>query len=233
MTRLLNAGLSCVSSQGRTIHDGMAYPDSDGMPIADNTLQFRWIVTFQGGLDAAFRADPNVFVAGDLLWYPVEGEPKLCAAPDVMVAFGRPKGSRGSYMQWLEGGVAPQVVFEVMSPNNRPGEMIRKFQFYERHGVEEYYLHDPDKAAFDGWLRAGNCLEPIAEVDGWISPRLEVRFDLSGDELRVLGPAGRPFATYVELVQQREELAQQREAQQLRAERLAAQLRALGIEPDA
>ena len=37
-------------------------------PIADNTLPFRWIVTIQGGLDAWFRHDPNVFVAEDPLW---------------------------------------------------------------------------------------------------------------------------------------------------------------------
>jgi hypothetical protein len=26
------------------------------------------------GCDALFKDDPNVFVAGDLLWYPVEGK---------------------------------------------------------------------------------------------------------------------------------------------------------------
>jgi hypothetical protein len=73
------------------------YPESDGKPMADNTKQFPWIVTIEGGLDAQYRDDPNVFVAGDLLWYPVEGRPVIRAAPDVMVAFGRPKGDRGSY----------------------------------------------------------------------------------------------------------------------------------------
>ena len=87
------------------------YPDSDGQPMADNTLQFQWIVTLQGGLDAMFRDDPNVFVAGDLLWYPVEGNNKLRVAPDALVAFGRPKGYRGSYMQWEEDGIgAPSGV---------------------------------------------------------------------------------------------------------------------------
>ena len=32
----------------------MVYPESDGKPMADNTKQFRWIVTVQGGLDALF-----------------------------------------------------------------------------------------------------------------------------------------------------------------------------------
>ena len=87
--------------------------------MSDNTLQFQWIVTIKGGLDALFRHDPDVFVAGDLLWYPVEGKPKIRIGPDVLVAFGRPKGERGSYRQWEEGGIAPQVVFEILSPGNR------------------------------------------------------------------------------------------------------------------
>ncbi len=89
--------------------------------MSDNTLQFEWIVTIKEGLEAVFRNDPQVFVAGDLLWYPVQGNPKIRTAPDVLVAFGRPKGYRGSYRQWEEGGIAPHVVFEVLSPGNRPG----------------------------------------------------------------------------------------------------------------
>ena len=30
----------------------IVYPDSDGQPMAENTLQFRWIVTIEGGLEA-------------------------------------------------------------------------------------------------------------------------------------------------------------------------------------
>jgi len=241
MTQLRQANPLTLYADGRTIHDGISYPDDDGLPMSDNTLQFQWIVTLQGGLDARFRDDPDVFVAGNHLWYPVQGEPKVRAAPDAMVIFGRPKGYRGSYIQWLEGGIAPQVVFEVLSPNNRPAEMARKFQFYERYGVEEYYVYNPDRPALDGWLReGGGGLAPIPRIDGWISPRLQIRFDLSGDELQVFGPDGQPFCTYVELTRQRDDLAlqrddlaRQREAERQRAERLAAQLRALGLEPEA
>ena len=201
------------------------YPDSDGQPISDNTLQFQWIVTLQGGLDALFRDDPDVFVAGDLLWYPIEGDNTVRAAPDVMVVFGRPKGYRGSYQQWEEDGIAPQVVFEVLSPHVRVGETVSKFQFYAHFGVEEYYVYDPHNVALTGWLRRGENLVEITQVDGWTSPRLGVRFDLSSGDLQVFGPDGEPFATYVEVVEQRE-----RERQ--RAERLAAQLRGLGVEPN-
>jgi Uma2 family endonuclease len=77
------------------------YPDSDGKPMADNTKQFRWIVTIKENLECLFAENNNVFIAGDLLWYPVRGDNKICQAPDAMVVFGRPKGDRGSYKQWF------------------------------------------------------------------------------------------------------------------------------------
>ncbi len=218
-----------IDDTGPTIE----YPDSDGKPIADNTLQFRWIATLQGALNALFADRPDVFVAGDLLWYAVEGDPTARTAPDAMVAFGRPKGYRGSYKQWVEGGIAPQVVFEVLSPGNRRAELARKLAFYDRHGVEEYYQYDPDRVRLKGWLRTDGRLEPIAATDGWVSPRLGVRFDMSGAELVLYRPDGRPFATYQELAEQRDALAEQRDAERRRAERLAERLRALGIDPEA
>jgi Uma2 family endonuclease len=223
----------------------IVYPDSDGQPLAENTLQFQWIVTIKEGLDWMFRDRPDVFVAGDLLWYPVEGHPEIRVAPDALLAFGRPKGYRGSYKQWEEGGIAPQVVFEVLSPNNRYAEMYRKLKFYEQYGVEEYYLYDPDNINTQGWKREDNGLVELPGLDRWISPRLSIRFDLSGPELAIYGPDGQRFLTYQEIAgvrdraaQERDEVArerylaaQERDAERLRAERLAAQLRSMGIEP--
>lgn len=202
----------------------IVYPESDGKPMADNTRQFRYIVTIQGGLDALFRDDPDVFVASDLLWYPVEGNNQVRVAPDVMVAFGRPKGDRGAYLQWREGNIAPQVVFEVLSPGNTPLEMARKLNFYERYGVEEYYVYDPDRGELAGWRRVGDKFEEVTPMEGWISPRLGVRFNLEGAELVLTRPDGRRFETFVEL-------NERAEAERQRAERLAERLRALGVDP--
>ena len=201
------------------------YPESDGQPMADNTKQFRWIVTIQGSLDALFKDDNNVFVAGDLLWYPVEENNTISKAPDVMVVFGRPKGDRGSYQQWQENNIAPQVVVEILSPGNRLTEMLNKLRFYERYGVEEFYIYDPDRGDLGGWLRSGEELREINPIAGWVSPRLGVRFELSSEGLELYRPDGQKFATYVELDRQREVAI-------ARAERLAAKLRELEIDPD-
>ncbi len=223
----------------RTKHE-VIYPESDGLPLADNTKQFRWITTIKGGLDAIFLDDPNVFVAGNLLWYPVEGEVEICVAPDVFVAFGRPKGDRGSYRQWLEGNIAPLAVFEIVSPGNTVGQLTEKFRFYDNYGVEEYYLYDPDHFELDGWIRKSGRLKKIKEVSGWTSPRLGVRFELPNGELRLYDPAGVEILTYGEIFRQREDERRakekailEKEAASERVEKLAAQLKALGIEPEA
>lgn len=239
----------------------IVYPDSDGQPMADNTLQFRWIVTIQGGFDALYRDKPDVFVAGDLLWYPVEGRPDIRQAPDTLIAFGRPKGYRGSYIQHREGGVAPQLVVEVLSPGNTAREMTRKLSFYQRYGVEEYYVYDPDHGTLDGWVRREQQLDEIDLMQGWVSPRTGVRFGLDGADLVLTRPDGERFKSYVELEQERSEAAAARaeaetaraeaetaraeaeaaraEAEAARAEaearaaQLAARLRAAGIDPEA
>jgi Uma2 family endonuclease len=226
----------------------IVYPESDGKPMADNTKQFDTIVMIHTGIAAQFHDNPDVFVAGDLLWYPVERDNKTSIAPDILVAFGRPKGYRGSYLQWREGGIAPQVVFEIISPNNTWREMIHKQGFYERFGVEEYYLYDPDRGDLVGWLRQGDHLIPIEDMQGWASPRLGVTFRLTSEgELDLFHPDGERFEYAAESVlraqaerqraeaeRQRAETERQRaETEHTRAEQLAAKLRELGVDPDA
>ena len=177
------------------------YPDSDGKPMADNTRQFDTIVMIQGGLAALFADRSDVFVAGDLLWYPVEGNPDIRVAPDAMVVFGRPPGYRGSYIQHQEDHIAPQVTFEVLSPSNTRAEVRDKLDFYDRYGVEEYYEYDPGRGTLKGWVRRSGRLEPIPRMEGWVSPLLGIRFSLEGTSLALYRPDGRRFETFVELDQ--------------------------------
>jgi Uma2 family endonuclease len=208
------------------------YSDSDGKPIADNTKQFRWIVVIQQNLEWMFAANPNVFVAGDLLWYPVEGDNKTRTAPDVMVVLGRPKGDRGSYKQWEEENLPPQVVFEILSPGNTRAEMSRKLLFYNQFGVDEYYLYDPDRNELSGWLRREGFLDLIEPMADWVSPQLQIRFDVSGDELQIYRPEGQRFLSYVEIAKRAEEERQRAEKAEEKANRLAKRLREMGIDPE-
>jgi len=216
----------------------IVYPDSDGQPMSDNTLQFQWIVTIKENLELLFSNNPNVFVAGNLLWYPIEGNNTIRRAPDAMVVFGRPKGYRGSYKQWEENNIAPQVVFEILSPGNTIKEMANKLQFYQQYGVEEYYLYDPYKVDLGGWQRINEQLTIIEEIQGWVSPILGIRFEIA-EELQIFTPTGERFLTFVELGQLNQQMEQQLQQERQRAEQAEARLKeleerlkSLGVDPN-
>ncbi|MDJ1185512.1 Uma2 family endonuclease [Roseofilum casamattae] len=249
--------------------DARLYPDSDGKPMADNTVQFRLMTTIVGGLSALFQERDDVFVAGDLLWYPkkagtvtaVEQNLPFRQAPDVMVVFGVEPKDRGSYKQWEEGNIVPQVAMEILSPSNSKGEMEDKFQFYDYYGVEEYYVYNPKQNTLQGWLRSQGRLTEIAQMEGWTSPLLQVRFSTLSQDLQVFAPSGEAFGTYADVVHDRDRQQQRadgaefdRDRQQQRADtaelerdrateraesaesdlqQLREKLRQLNIDPDA
>jgi len=236
------------------------YPSSDGQPMAESTIQYKLIVKIKEGCESLFKDDQNVFVAADLLWYPVEGRNDISQAPDMMVIFGRPKGDRLSYIQYREDNVTPQVAFEIRSHNDSQTKMNKKLSFYQRYGVEEYYLYDPERNELQGWQRIEGMLEVIEPMEGWVSPRLGVRFELGEEGLEIYRPDGEKFLSYGELEEQRaldrqrlqqeaqraeqeaqraeqatqraEQATQRAEQEAQKAERLAAKLRELNIDPD-
>jgi Uma2 family endonuclease len=203
----------------QTTPDGsIFYPESDAKPMSDNTRQFRWIVILAGNLAALFRDRADVFVSGNQFWYPVEGEPEVRSAPGVYAVFGRPKGQRSSYKQWEEDNVPMTVVFEILSPSKTVPEMNDKLAWYEEHGVEEYYVYDPDSNRLYGYVRRGEVLVRVRGMNGFVSPRLGIRFDLAGPELVVRSPDGRPFLTFEELEAERARAVQRAEQAEQRAE---------------
>jgi Uma2 family endonuclease len=193
--------------------------------MADNSKQFRWIVILAVNLSALFHQRADVYVGGNLYWYPEQGEDEKRAAPDVFVVFGRPKGDRSSYKQWEEGNIPLTVVFEVLSPSKSVPEMIEKHAFYDEHGVEEYYIYDPEKNNLFGYVRGVETLVGIRKVNGFVSPRLGIRSDLSGSEMVVYRPDGRPFLTFEELEADRERERDRADKAERRANRMAELIR--------
>ena len=196
----------------------MVYPESDGKPMAENTKQYNCIVMIKENLEIFFTDD--VFIAADLFWYPVEGDNKTRRAPDIMVAIGRPKGDKGSYLQWEENNTPPQVVFEILSPGNTKSEMDDKFDFYNKYGVLEYYIYDPNKLTLKGYRRVGRQLEEIPDMNGWISPNLEIKFEMDEkDGLKLYGPNGEPFRKIVDIEKERKKEKEEKEKAELRADK--------------
>ncbi|MEM7538789.1 MAG: Uma2 family endonuclease, partial [Chloroflexota bacterium] len=148
----------------------------------------------------------------------VQGNNTECIAPDIMVIFGRPKGDRGSYLQWKEEDIPPQVAFEVWSPSNTQAHKDEKRDFYERHGTQEYYAYDPARGKLEGWIRKRERLVKIKNMSSWKSPRLGILFGLNGTELDLRYADGRPFLNYVELDKQRQAAEERADQAERRAE---------------
>ena len=77
--------------------------------------------------------------------------------------------------------------------------MERKFLFYQEYGVEEYYIYDPDRILLNGWLRTGDALIPIANMNGRTSPLLKIRFELATGDLAIYCPDGSRFLSVLEM----------------------------------
>jgi Uma2 family endonuclease len=159
------------------------YPESDGKPMAETDLHRNEMFDLIAMLEARYADAPDVYVSGNLLLYYVEGDPRRAVAPDVFVVFGVPKGLRRVYKLWAE-AVPPAVVFEVTSRKTRAEDLRTKRALYERLGVAEYYLYDPEAEYLRPPLQAlhlvdGAFVPVAADAAGTVrSPRLGLELRL-------------------------------------------------------
>jgi Uma2 family endonuclease len=208
--------MSIIATNGTRAVEPIVYPESDGKPMADNTKQMRWINMLSNNLEGMFHDQPDIFVACNLMWYAVEDEPEEYAAPDVMIAFGRPKGDRGSYRQWEENDIPVTVAFEILSPSNDRKEMIDKLLFYDSHGVEEYYVYDPEKNTLDIYRRGRAALVLVRDIVGYVSRRMGIRFEMTTPEMTVYRPNGERFLIPAEIEAERDAATKRAEAAERR-----------------
>jgi Uma2 family endonuclease len=69
----------------------------------------------------------------------------------------------------------PDLVIEILSPSTRPRDERLKRDLYERAGVDEYWVVDPDGDTIDVYRRAGKTFEqPVryTKRDGLTTPLL-------------------------------------------------------------
>lgn len=225
--------MSIKERMPRILPQEIMYPDSDGKPMADNTLQALWIVMLYDNLRGLF-ASKGIFVAADLLWYPVKGNPKIRVAPDVLIVFNRPDGYRGSYKQWVEDDLPLDVVFEVLSPSNTPTEMLKKLAFYEQYGVSEFIILDPEKEEFVAYTRQnGKLLEVSQPGEDWKSPMMGIIIKVEKEVLSVTHGDGTPFKTFEELKEEESILKEENTVLKFEKEHLEVEKNNLEAEKNA
>ncbi len=110
--------------------------------------------------------------------------------------------------------------------------MAKKLEFYRKYGVEEYYLFDLIKIEFCGWMRSDEDLTVIDAIENWVSPRLNIHFELTAETLEIYYPDGKRFLTPVELAKRAEEAEKLAELAEARIKILEERLREAGIYPE-
>jgi Uma2 family endonuclease len=196
--------------------------------MAETGIHVQAIMLLHQALEDFFRDRPDVFLASDMFWYFVEGNPKARIAPDVMVVPGVGNRSRRSFFTWSEGGAVPAVVFEMASEKTWKVDLGKKSDRYASLGVREYFVFDPEELylvapPLRGFrLRAGKYAQMRPTGGDWVS-KLGFRMRPEGMMLRLINDAtGEPIPTRAEAVEQAQANLRQAEAE---VERLRAMLR--------
>ena len=136
------------------------------------------------------------------------------------------KRPRKSWVTWEEGGKYPDLIIELLSESTENVDKTLKKDLYQnRFRTPEYFWFSPDTLEFFGFrLVQGKYKQITPNESAWLwSESLGLYLGIHEQQLRY-------FTLEGQLVPTPEEDAQQ--AQQ-RANQLAAQLRALGIKPEA
>jgi Uma2 family endonuclease len=217
----------------------ITYPSGDGKPLAESYAHVN-AIAYTLDVLTRYLAGQQATVLADQFLYYAQGLPRLRVAPDVMVIFGVAPGGRDSYKLWEEGQV-PAVIFEMTSASTQQQDQWVKKTLYEQLGVQEYWLFDPKGEYLPqplmGYRLQGESYQAIAALRSEVlGLRLEVdgaflnfyRED-NGEKLLI---STELEAGLKEANQRAEQEYQRAEQEYQRAERLAARLRALGIEDD-
>ncbi len=212
------------------------YPDEDGKPMAEGDLQCSYLTYARNALRIYFQNHPDVYVAGNLFIYYEKNYPESVVAPDVFVVFGVENRDRRSYKTWEENNQTPDFVLEITSKSTRSKDQGAKKGIYAFLGVREYFQYDPTGDYLNPQLQGLHLVDgnyfPVATntlPDGTVSLLSEVlglELRLEAGKLRFYNPAAS------QILLTHEEEATARQVAEEKAQRLAAKLRELNIDPD-
>jgi Uma2 family endonuclease len=193
---ILPGGSATAVLPPRPKHTRVYYPSSDGEPMAETEWHVDSIIDLRQPLRAHFQDDPNVYVAGNMMFYYVKGDPSKCISPDVMVIKGVRKGKRRIFQLWKER--VPSVIFEISSRKTKAKDFEEKMELYARLGVPEYYVFDPEQEdppqAFFAFRLRNGVYHRVPIVNGRIfSPELGLEIVQMGDMLRLFDPLTQEF----------------------------------------
>ncbi len=204
------------------------YPESDGKPMADTDLHYKWIVWLRQVLEGHFAQKPEVYISGNIMMYDIEGPLRTAVSPDILVSIGIGQKLRRTYKVWEE-GKAPDFVMEFTSRRTHRNDLDGKVAHYASMGIPEYFLYDVDRRYLPTPLMGfrlvdGTYIDISPDLDGGLrSDVLNLDFHLQDTGLGIYDPdAMKWLQTPAEAAKAR---ADQEKTRADQAEAEAAQLR--------
>ncbi len=132
---------------------------------------------------------------------------------------------RPSWVVWEEGGKYPNLIIELLSDSTADNDRgLKKALYQDRFRTPEYFWFSPDTLEFEGFRLEGHSYQSIEPTErGWRwSQELELYLGIYNRQLRYFSVTGDLVPTPAEAANQ----------ERIRADRLAQQLRELGVDPD-
>ncbi len=207
---------------------------SDEPPLESN-LHLRQIVLLIQCLEWLWQDRDDYFAAGNLTIYysPNQKKSEEFRGPDFFVVLGTTRNqNRRSWVVWQEEGKYPHVIIEILSESTAQVDRKEKKQIYQdTFRTPDYFWFDPETKEFQGFTLISGVYQSIQPNEqGWLwSEQLGLYLGIYEDKLRYFTAEG-------ELVPTPEEAARLAEDRAIRekqkAEKLAAKLEELGINPE-
>ena len=209
--------------------EDVIFPPSDLLsdePPLESYLHLQQLLLLLKCLDWDWRSRNDYFAAGNLTIYysPRQRKSEQFRGPDFFVVLGTERKPRKSWVVWEEEGKYPNLIVELLSPSTADTDRGLKKQIYQDiFRTPDYFWFDPDRQEFAGFHLVDGHYEPIEpNAQGLLwSQQLQLFLGIHEAQLRF-------FTTEGQLVPTPEESAEQ---EQQRADRLAAKLRELGVDP--
>ncbi len=146
----------------------LVYPESDGEPMAETPKHQQVMIDCMDVMRSHFRGIPDVYIAGNMMLYYEEGNPRKSISPDVFMVRGLSKKELRTYKTW-EQPPTLDFVLEVASPSTYARDFNEKMEIYAKIlRVKAYCIYDPYHEIdpyFVGFRLVGEKYEEIPLVN--------------------------------------------------------------------
>ncbi|MBD1840526.1 Uma2 family endonuclease [Coleofasciculus sp. FACHB-64] len=196
-------------------------------PEMESSLHYKQLALLVSCLEWFWRNRHDFFIGANLTVYFSRQQLRNrdFRGPDFFLVKNTEKRDRTSWVVWEEEGKYPDLIIELLSTSTANIDRNLKKDLYQnRFRTPEYFWFEPEDLELAGFRLVGEQYQAIVpNPQGWLwSEVLDLYLGVEAGKLRYFTPEG-------SLVLTPEEAAEQ---ERRRAERLAEQLRSLGVDPD-